>query len=190
MVALAAAGVIAVVVAKLAFGVPDLPFGDSGEDERQPPALTESTTRAEDGVTVGWPETWSTRESKYTISLTSEDRTATVVVSAPAIARGPRNPRTSARVRKILLDDAVKAIRRRYKEVRVRRAPDRRIDRYEARQAVLTAVNRNGVPLRILVAAARGKRLAYLVESFAAANAPARRLVEAQTILASLRLSG
>jgi hypothetical protein len=175
-------------VAVLAFDV-NLPLvgdDDAKEDLTKPPALTEATTVREDGLTVGWPASWSDRRSGGLggpLRLASADGSVTVALSAPAIVKKPRG-------RGIVLNDAIKAIRRNYERVRVTRverpAP---IGGYPTRQAVILAQNKRGVPLRILVAVAWKKKLAYLVEVFTAENAPPRRIVEAQTVLTSVRLS-
>jgi hypothetical protein len=55
---------------------------------------------------------------------------------------------------------------------------------------VIAAKTPDGNELRIVVAVAKGKKRAYLVEVFTAANAPVERVREAQVALNSLRLEG
>ena len=186
LVALLLIAAIGVAVAALAFDV-ELPLvGGEGAQEQEelskPPALTEATTVKEDGLTVGWPEDWSQSRERASLRLQSPDRAVAISVSAPAIVK-------AARGRRIVLNDALKAIRRNYTRVRVTRGRPGRLDGYPTAQAVVSARNRNRVPVRILVIVAWRKRLAYLVEVFSAENAPGRRLVEAQTILSSVRLT-
>jgi hypothetical protein len=181
---------LAVVGVAIATALFDLNLPLIGDQESQdlgkPPALTEATTVREDGLTVGWPGTWS--DSRVgglggPLRLTSGDATASVAISAPAIIRKPAG-------RQIVLRDAIRAIRKNYSGVEVTRVRNPRpIDGYPTRQALISARNKRGIPLRILVAVAWKKKLAYVIEVFTAQNAPARRIVEAQTVLASVRLT-
>lgn len=162
----------------------DLPLiggGPSKEDETGPPTLANATTDAKSGITIGWPDGWTQSQARTNaISLASEDKTVAVLVSAPVLAKGDT----------VIYRDTLKAIRRNYKKPRVQRVRARRIDRYPiTRGALVSGQNKQGVPLRTLLLVAKGKRVAYVIEVTSARNAPQRRLVEAQTILASLKLT-
>jgi hypothetical protein len=188
LIALAVVVILGLAVALLAFGV-DLPLvggGGDGEKLGEPPALTEATTVKEDGLTVGWPSDWSQTKTGGVggpLRLTSEDKTTTVALAAPAEIK-------AARGRQIVLDDSLKAIRKNYRKVRVTQVKQpQQVNGYPSVQAVVSARNKSGVPIRILITVAWKKKLVYVVEVFQAANAPPQRLVEAQTILDSLKLT-
>jgi hypothetical protein len=159
---------------------------DDGDDGEGPvataPPLNPAVANKGLDVTYQVPEGW--RESKKAkakaIQLQSEDRSVLIAIAAPAAASkaGP------------LLDDALASIRSGYKNVDVRPGSGRQVGGLDAKGAVISAKTPDGNELRIVVAVAKGKKRAYLVELFAAANAPVERVREAQVALNSLRLEG
>jgi hypothetical protein len=103
-----------------------------------------------------------------------------MVVSAPPDAhRGAR-----------LLRAAVGVISRHYEDVEISGGEGGRFGGRPSRSRVLRARNRRGTRLRVLVAAAQGRRRAWLIEVFSAEPPRPRRLLETQAALSSLRLSG
>ena len=98
----------------------------------------------------------------------------------------PPHARRAAR----LLRTALGAIRRHYQDVEVSGTARLRLDGRPARSRILRARNPRGTTLRVLVAAAQGRRRAWLVEVFSAEPPSPRRLLETQVALRSLRLSG
>jgi hypothetical protein len=87
-----------------------------------------------------------------------------------------------------VFDSAVAALRDQYGDVEVGEAGETRLAGRPARSAVVSATSSRGTALRVVVAAVRGRRRAYLVQVFAARNASEGRLAEAQTAINSLRL--
>jgi hypothetical protein len=88
------------------------------------------------------------------------------------------------------LRESLLAIRGGYRRVRVVSGAGRRIAGKRTESVVLSARNRRGVRLRIIAAAAQGRRRAWLVHVFAAEGARARRLAQGQVALQTLRLRG
>jgi hypothetical protein len=108
----------------------------------------------------------------------SPDRTIAVAISAP----------TDAVDADQLRRDAIASAAAGYKKPVVRQGKGRTIGGLRAEGATISGKGPGG-PSTSLVAVAPGKRKAYLLEVFTTANAPSQRLVEAQLILNSLRLS-
>jgi hypothetical protein len=88
-----------------------------------------------------------------------------------------------------ILDDALASTRRSYKRVDVNPGFGRRVGGLRARGAVVSATNKAGTELRILIAAMKGEKRAYLVEVFTAASATPERVAAAQAVLNELRLT-
>jgi hypothetical protein len=90
-----------------------------------------------------------------------------------------------------LLDVALADLKLTYDRVEVAHGSGKKVGGLAAKGAVVSARKPKGDDeLRILVAAAEGRRRAYLVEVFTAAEAPPRAVAEAQRLLNSLRLTG
>jgi hypothetical protein len=145
-----------------------------------PPKAVGSASLPAVGIRLRRTRGWSVSRSRRRVELRSKDRTVAISVSSPAGARSAA----------AVLREAVAETRQAYGQVRVQRTGSRRLGGKRARTAVLSVRNRRKVPLRILDAAAQGRRRAWLVEVLAVANAPAARLVQGQVILGSLKLSG
>ncbi len=144
-----------------------------------PPPLGEGARDRGLRVRYRVPKGWRESRRASAIRLRSRDRTAEIVIAAPApAARAGR-----------LLEDTLAAIRRSYDAVQVNPGSGREIGGLRARGAVISARS-EATPLRILVAVAKGRKRAYLVEVFTAEDAPGERLREAQVALNSLRLGG
>lgn len=126
----------------------------------------------------GWKATKNARGSL--VRLTSPDRRAVIAIGADRAA-------TNAGA---VLKTALSTGRATYRTQTVKRLPSAKLAGLTAQNAVLFGRNRRGVPIRVLLASARGRKLTYLLEVFTAQSSPAQRLVEAQRILLSLRLTG
>jgi hypothetical protein len=123
------------------------------------------------------PSGWREKKQASAVRLRSGDRSAEIVIAAPAPASEAES----------VLDEALAAIRDGYRKVEVAPGSGREVGGLDARGAVVTATT-GGVELRILVAVATGRGRTYLVEVFTTAAIPAARLREAQIALNSLRL--
>lgn len=86
-----------------------------------------------------------------------------------------------------MLTSALRELRRSYTDVTARPGDGRRVAGLPTSAVVVSARNRKGVQLRILVAGVQGRSRAWLVQVFAADGSTAR-LVEAQVALSSLTL--
>ncbi|PZS24300.1 MAG: hypothetical protein DLM61_22455 [Pseudonocardiales bacterium] len=126
----------------------------------------------------GWRATQNARGSL--VRLTSADRGAVIAIGTDRAATNPKG----------VLDSALSTARSTYHPQRVQRLPRARLGGLPAQDAVLFGRNRGGVPIRVLLASARGRKLTYLLEVFTAQASPALRLLEAQQILLALRLTG
>jgi hypothetical protein len=142
------------------------------------PQLARSFTDPSLAVLVRHPAGWSAGRRSGAVRVAARDRTVVISVSAPAPAREARS----------VLRTALQAIEAEYGDVRVSPGGDRTIAGLRTRSAVVSATNARGTPVRVLVAAASGRRRAYLVQVFAARDAPAGRLAEAQAVLGSLTM--
>jgi len=111
----------------------------------------------------------------------SRDRSAVLSIFSPS-----RAPRGAAAV----LQAGLREIRSSYTDIEARPGDGRRVAGLPTSAVVISARNRRGVPVRILVAAAQGRRRAWLVQVFTAAEGSTARLVEAQVALGSLMLEG
>ncbi|MEX2196616.1 MAG: hypothetical protein WD844_15145 [Thermoleophilaceae bacterium] len=130
------------------------------------------------GVIASRPEGWDAERRRNAVRLVSEDESVVVSISSPARAREYEG----------VLESAVGALQSQYSEVEVGEGDGRTIAGRPTASAVVSATNSKGTDLRVLLAAVRGRREAYLVQVFAAEGAGARRLAEAQTIIGSLDL--
>lgn len=145
------------------------------------PRLTATFSFARSGISGRTPADWRVGISRGVVRLTSLDGSAIMGIEAL--------PGSSRRVLP-LLASAVVTLTRDYRHAHVLRSPAGRLAGLPARSAVVVGLNRNRVPIRTLVAGARGRSHVYLLDVFTTSNTPVRRLVEAQQILLSLRLSG
>jgi hypothetical protein len=158
--------------------------GDDDGDAEAPlataPPLNPAVANKGLDVTYQVPEGWKESKKAKAIQLQSKDRSVLIAIAAPAAASeaGP------------LLDDTLAAIRSGYKNVEASPGSGKQVGGLDAKGAVISAKTRDGNELRIVVAVAKGKKRAYLVEVFSAANAPVERVREAQVALNSLRLEG
>jgi hypothetical protein len=137
------------------------------------------------GIEARVPEGWTTSRSDQAIRLQSPDRTAEVAITAPGPAAEPAE----------VLHTAVADVRRNYQDATGipnagKGLSGKRVGNLPASSAALLARTKGGTQLRILLAAASGESHAYLVEVFSALESPDQRLVEAQTILNTLQLTG
>lgn len=144
----------------------------------RPPAAAGTFNDSRVGVAVTRPEGWTARRRRGAVRLRSRDRTVLVSISSPARASQLEG----------VLDSAVGALRGQYADVEVGETGETRLAGRPARSAVVSATSSRGTALRVVVAAVRGRRRAYLVQVFAARNASEGRLAEAQTVINSLRL--
>ena len=181
--AAAAALLVVVVVAVVANAVSG---DDDGAQPAQPqPLPAPPAPQAEGvfndprvGVIATRPEGWDAERRRNAVRLVSEDESVVVAVSSPGRARDYED----------VLESAVAALESQYAKVEVGEGDGRTIAGRPTASAVVSATNSRGTDLRVLVAAVRGRREAYLVQVFAAAGAGERRLAEAQTIIRSLQL--
>lgn len=117
---------------------------------------------------------WRVIRRRPALALRSRDRSVVLTIAAPARAARWRG----------VLHSAVGALRARTSRSKVAPGQGAALAGRRARSTVVT-----GRHARVLVIAARGRRRAYLVEVSTERSAPTRRLVEAQTMLGSLRLT-
>jgi hypothetical protein len=144
-------------------------------EEPRVPALGPGGTDPGIGVSYRVPRDWTETKEASAIRLRSGDRSAEIVIAAPAPASES----------KTVLDDALAAIEQGYDDVEIARGSGREIGGLDAEGAVVSA-SADGVALRIVVAVATGGDRTYLVEVFTAAQIAPERLREAQAALNSL----
>lgn len=148
-------------------------------DGAQLPKTSGAFTDPDLGISFVRPAGWSVSRPRGVLRVISRDREALVAVSA---LPGRRSLRA-------VLASAVKALRASYRDVRVLGRSSRKVAGRPAFNALLTGRHRRGGGrLRILSNAVAGRTQAYLIQIFSASPAPARRLVEAQVLLSSLKL--
>lgn len=176
---------VAVLLAGVGIGV----LAGGGEGDREPAALPlpaapqggAEVALEQIGVTLRRPPGWSLSRGGRELVFRSRDRAAVLSISSP-----PQAPSTAA----ALLKSALRAIGRSYSDVTARPGDGRRVAGLPTSGVVVSARNRRGVRLRVLVAAVQGRRRAWLVQVFATGGSSTARLVEAQVALQSLRLEG
>ncbi|MCA1682437.1 MAG: hypothetical protein LC685_00285 [Actinobacteria bacterium] len=147
---------------------------------RLPPLRSAYANRAI-GVTGAMPDGWTAIRGPGFVHLASKDNDAAIVIVARAVTAGTKPA---------LLEPAVNGIRKAYRSVTVKHSLGTTLGGMPARSVVLYTRNTHNVPIRILVAAARGKRTAWLLEAFTAQKARQRDLVEAQQIVLAVHLKG
>jgi hypothetical protein len=131
------------------------------------------------GVELRLPKGWKRKREGDVVSFTSRDESTLIAVSTP----GPVEDVTP------IHKAAIEAIKSQYRAVEVvdRSAKKRLGDRPAVIAAISARHPKKGSPIRILVATAKGEKLAYLVEVFASGGPG---LVEAQVLLNNLSLEG
>jgi hypothetical protein len=148
------------------------------EADMQPGGLGETLEDAENGIAVSWPSDWRNLEKGEVVAFQSPDRAVAVAISAPAATVAADQLRR----------DAIASAAAGYEKPVVRPGKGRTVGGLRAEGATISG-NGPGGPSTSLVAVAEGREKAYLLEVLTAADAPSGRLVEAQLILNSLRLS-
>jgi hypothetical protein len=143
-----------------------------------PTELGESLDNASSGISVSWPSEWTKREKGGVFAFQSPDKTVVLAISAPAGAADADQLRR----------DAIASAASGYKKPAVRPGKGRTIGGLRAEGAIISGQGPSGES-RSLIAVAPGRQKAYLLEVLTADGAPSERLVEAQLILNSLRLS-
>ena len=130
------------------------------------------------GASVVAPAGWTAKHDKQALRLTSPDRTTLLAVSTPGPARDAHR----------VFESTLTQIRRDYRDVSVSALAGQKLAGRPTEAALVSAVNRRGDRVKILVGAAEGRRRAYLFQASMAEGAPAKRLVQAQTALNGLQL--
>jgi hypothetical protein len=148
------------------------------------PAVGEVEFDRKLGVELRLPEGWRRREDDNdgVVSFRSMEKSVLIGVSAP----GPDEDADAIQAA------AVDSIESEYRDVDVaQRVEGRKLGDVRAQTAVIAARHpETREPIQVLVATAKGDKLAYLVEVFAAGDNPGAALVEAQALLNNLRLKG
>ncbi len=145
------------------------------------PPLVQSFASSAIGASGRLPGGWTAVRGPGFLRLASRDRTSQIALVSQPSSPGKKLP---------LLRSALASIRKAYGAVTVKHGRGTSLGGLPARSVVLYTRNKAGVPIRILVAAAQGRRLAYVLEAFNAQRAPERDLVETQQIVIALRLAG
>jgi hypothetical protein len=145
------------------------------------PPLVQSFASSAIGASGQLPNGWTAVRGPGFLRLASRDRTSQIALVAQPSVPGKKLP---------LLRSALASIRKAYGAITVRHGRGTTLGGLPARSVVLYTHNKTGVPIRILVAAAQGRRQAYVLEAFNAQRAPERDLVETQQIVIALRLAG
>jgi hypothetical protein len=89
-----------------------------------------------------------------------------------------------------LIRSTVSSLRKTYHQLTIRAGRGTSLGGLPARSTVVYTRNERGIPIRILIAAARGPRLRYVLEAFTAQKASLHDLEETQQIVIALRLVG
>jgi len=172
-IALLALAVLVALVARGGGGAPPV------EPRAQAPAnAAQATVDPAIGASVVAPPGWTAEHEKRALRLISPDRTTLLAFSAPGPAQDAHQ----------LFETTLTQIRRGYRDVSVTSLAGQKLAGRPAEAAVVSALNRRGERVQMLVGTAEGKRRAYQFQVSTSAEAPARRLVQAQTALASLKL--
>jgi hypothetical protein len=143
------------------------------------PPLTEHFVDRAIGVTGLIAPGWLVGGKGATLRLASVDGRAIIAIVTPGVAA----------TASAALTTALAVVRRVYKHVTVKRAPGSSLGGRPAQSVVVYATNSHGAKVRILLASARGRRLAYALQASTASNASLQLLEEAQETIATLRFS-
>ena len=158
--------------------------GGSGKSSPPPPAklpaLVQSYGSPSIGVSGKLPADWSAIRGGGFVRLANRAGTALIVIAAP-------DTHSSAHA---LLRSALASMQKTYRNVTVKPAPGKSMGGLPATSEVVYTTNQRGIPIRVLLAAARGPRLRYLLEAFTSQHAPLNDLVETQQIVLTLKLAG
>jgi hypothetical protein len=180
--ALIAAGTLAI-VGLLVLIVVILTSGDDDQKSRAGTSASSGGTVLEAssiGVRIRQPSGWTVTRGSRSISLRSPDRYLALSVSLPPGGKG----------KNAILNEDIAVIKQGYRDVRVGKASGRQVANLPAVSVVSSATNGRGTRIRILSAAAQGRRRAWLLQVFAANGAPRKRLQQAQNVVGTLHLSG
>ncbi len=157
-------------------------FAITDRESESPPQLPELEGELRKrglGIEVSWPASWELAERRQPIRLRGPDGELEILISAPARTGNAEDA----------LEAELEAVDERF-QVRGAMAPSsRRIGGLRGIEVVVSALQEDGRPVRILVATADGERRTYVVEVVSAEGVSEARLVEAQLILNSLELS-
>jgi hypothetical protein len=145
------------------------------------PPLVQTFANRAMGATGRLPRGWTAVRAAGLLRLANRPGSAVIVIAS--VAARPNNPPP-------LLATSLASIRKSYGPVMVEHGNGTTLGGLPARSIVLFTRNKRGVPLRILLAAAQGKRLAYVLEAFTARSASVRDLTETQEAVSGLRLAG
>ncbi len=160
-----------------------LPSGGSAPRPGPPlaklPKLTEKFYDQTLGITGLATTRWVVGGVGPILHLTSIDRRALIAIDSPGAARTTH----------AALHVAIATIRNTYKNVTLKQATGASLGGRPAVSVVMYATNIRHARIRILLAAAQGQRLAYVMQAITATNAPLRDLEEAQEIISTLRFN-
>ncbi len=145
------------------------------------PPLVQSFASSAIGVSGQLPSGWTAVRGPGFLRLASRDGTSQIALLSKPSSPGQKLP---------LLRSALASIRKAYGPVTEKHGRGTTLGGLPARSVVLYTRNKAHVPIRILLAAAQGQHLAYILEAFNAQRAPERDLVETQQIVIALRLAG
>ena len=157
----------------------------TGDDESEKkskvrlPPVGKLVENAAIGAEIKRPKGWKVSAKGRQIVMRSPDSSTIMSISQPP---GAKNGLDVVRT-------AIAAIRQGYRGVATRRLGGK-IAGLPTTSRVVSATNRRGVPLNILLASPKGRTRAWLVQVFSAPGARARRLPEAQVALSTLKLRG
>lgn len=129
------------------------------------------------GASIRAPIGWGVEGRDRAIVLRSPDSTTIMSIAEP-----PGGGSSGE-----LLGSAVGAVQQRYRDVTARPLHGQ-VAGLPTVSRVLSATNRRGVRLNVLVSSPQGRGRAWLVQVFSGPGARARRLPEAQVALGTLRL--
>lgn len=130
-------------------------------------------------VAMQLPRGWRSKRRDGVLTLRSKRRDAAVVISAPGPAKSAGE----------IYEQAVDAVRAQYRKAKVLDESTGRLGGRQARTTALAVARPDdGGRMGVLVAVARGKKRAYLVEVFSRASDPGIALLEAQTVLSTLEI--
>jgi hypothetical protein len=162
--------------------------GGDDEGEAAPPAV--ATPEVGDiefdrklGIELRLPQGWRRKDEKGgVVSFRSRDGSVLIAVSAPGPAKDYEE----------IASAGIDSIEGEYRKAEVTDRMTRlKLGGLRAKTVAITAANpKTGEPIQILVSAAKGEKRAYLVEVFAGGAHPTQSLVEAQTLLNNLTLTG